>query len=399
MAAQPPSGAWESVDGPILPYARQSISPDDVRAVADTVASDWLTQGPKISAFEAAMAERCGAKFAVAVASGTAGLHLGAIALGLAPGKRLWTSPNTFVASANCGRYCGATVDFVDIDPATLNLGIDALRKKLETARAENRLPDVVVPVHFSGRPCEMAAIGALAKTFGFAVMEDAAHAVGATDEAAPVGACRHSDLTVFSFHPVKILTAGEGGMILTNRADLYERLAELRSHGITRDPSRMIGPSDGPWYYEQLGLGFHYRITDIQCALGLSQMKRLDAFLARRRELAARYDRLLDGLPVVRPALDRLDDSSWHLYVIRIPATAAARADVFGRLQADGIGVNVHYIPVHTQPSYRELGFAGGDFREAERYYAEAISLPMFAALTDRDQARVAERLGRALA
>jgi UDP-4-amino-4,6-dideoxy-N-acetyl-beta-L-altrosamine transaminase len=391
-----PRRPWESVEGPILPYARQSIAPEDAAAVASALGSDWLTQGPRIRQFEEAMAARCGARHAVAVSSGTAGLHIGALALGLGPGKRLWTTPNTFVASANCGRYCGAEVDFCDIDPATLNLGIAPLRAKLEAARRDNRLPDVVVPVHFSGRPCEMEEIGKLAREFGFAVMEDAAHAVGATDGPDPVGACRHSDLAVFSFHPVKILTTGEGGMVLTNRDDLRDALLELRTHGITREPSRMTRPPEGPWSYEQTGMGFHYRITDIQCALGLSQMGRLDAFLARRRELAARYDRLLEGLPLVRPATDRLADSSWHLYVVRVPATA--RAAVFDGLRADGIGANVHYIPVHTQPVYRQLGFADGDFPEAERYYREAISLPLFFGLTDGDQERVVESLARHL-
>jgi len=371
----------------MIPYARQSINQDDIDAVVEVLRSDWLTQGPAIERFERTVAEACGAAYAVAVSNATAALHLGALALGLGPGDTLWTSPNTFVASANCARYCGAGVDFVDIDPRSYNLSVAALEAKLRTGPP----PKLLVPVHFSGQPCEMEAIHALAARHGIAVMEDASHAVGARYRGAPVGSGR-SELTVFSFHPVKIVTTGEGGMLLTDRADLYRRLLRLRTHGITRDPAQMQGPSQGPWYYQQVELGWNYRMTDLQAALGLSQFRRLDTFLARRRALAARYDRLLASLPVTLPWQHPDCLSSWHLYVIRLRLERIRRShrDVFEGLRAAGIGVNLHYIPVHTQPYYQALGFAPGQFPEAERYYAEAITLPLFPAMTDADQERV---------
>lgn len=381
----------------MIPYGRQSISAEDIAAVESVLRSDFLTQGPAVPAFERAVAGYCGVPHAVAVNSATSALHIACVALGLGPGDRLWTSPNTFVASANCGRYCGAEVDFVDIDPETYNLCPRRLAEKLAQAASIGRLPKVLVPVHFSGQVCDMARIGALARQYGVRVIEDASHAIGAREGDAAVGACVHSDLTVFSFHPVKIITTAEGGMITTRDPELAQRLQELRSHGITRDPARMQGESDGPWYYQQITLGWNYRMTDVQAALGLSQLQRLDAFVARRRALAARYDRLLADFPLVLPRQMPGQHSAWHLYVVQL-RTAPRRA-VFERLRQRGIGVNVHYIPVHTQPYYRTFGFSAGSFPEAESYYARAISLPLYADLSDAQQDEVVAQLRAALA
>lgn len=380
----------------MIPYGRQDISEADIDAVVQVLRSDWLTQGPAIERFEHEVATYCGARHAVAVSNATAALHLACLALGLGPGDILWTSPNTFVASANCALYCGAQVDFVDIDPKTYNLSVPRLEEKLLRAEREHKLPKVLVPVHFAGQSCDMEAIGALAKRFGFAVIEDASHAIGGRYKNSRVGACEFSDMTVFSFHPVKIVTTGEGGMVLTKRADLQERLQLLRSHGITRDPSRMTEAAHGPWYYQQIGLGFNYRMTDIQAALGASQMRRLGEFVEKRQALAQRYDRLLAGLPVVTPARNPDAFSAFHLYVIRmqLQRLGKSRADVFTELRSRGIGVNLHYIPVHTQPYYARLGFRPGDFPEAERYYAEAISLPLYAALDEDQQDSVVQAL-----
>lgn len=379
----------------MIPYARQDISDEDVAAVAALLRSDFLTQGPQTPAFEAAVAAQCGARHAVAVNSATSGLHIACLALGVGPGDLVWTTPITFVASANCALYCGADVDFVDIDPKTLNLSPAALAEKLAAAERAGRLPKVVIPVHFTGEPCDMEAIGALARRYGFAVIEDASHAIGGLCHGAPVGAGHHSDVTIFSFHPVKIITTGEGGMAVTNRADLAEKMILLRSHGVTREPAQMVGASHGGWYYQQVGLGFNYRMTEIEAALGLSQLARIEQFIARRHVIADRYDALLAGLPVVRPFRDPRHRSALHLYVLRV----ADRARVFARLRDAGIGVNVHYIPVHTQPYYEARGFRAGDFPEAERYYAEALSLPMYPRLGDSEQDRVVACLREALA
>lgn len=383
-----------------IPYGRQSISEADIQAVVDVLRSDWLTQGPSIERFEQAVADYCGAAYAVAVNSATSALHIACLAAGLGEGDALWTSPNTFVASANCGLYCGAGVDFVDIDPASYNMSVDRLAEKLAAAKVAGKLPKVVIPVHFSGQPCEMERIGALAREYGFSVIEDASHAIGGKYRGEPIGNCRHSEMTVFSFHPVKIVTTAEGGMVLTNRKDLYEKLIRLRSHGITRDPALMEGESHGGWYYQQIELGFNYRITDLQAALGASQMTRLDEFVSARHRLAARYDELLAGLPVVTPWQHPDGYSGLHLYVIRLRLDRIARShrEVFEGLRARGILVNLHYIPVPSQPYYRRMGFREGDFPEAERYYAEAISLPMFATLTFEQQDRVVEALREAL-
>lgn len=384
-----------------IPYGRQAISNADIAAVVEVLKSDWLTQGPAIEQFEQTVAKACGAKYAVAVSSATAGLHLACLAAGLKPGHRLWTVPNTFVASANCGRYCGAEVDFVDIHPKTYNLDVAQLQAKLEVARQRNQLPDVVIPVHFAGQSCEMAKIHELSLEYGFTVIEDAAHAIGGQYQNQPIGNGQYSEMTVFSFHPVKIVTTGEGGMVVTNREDFYQHLLRLRSHGITREPSLMTQTNDGPWYYEQLELGFNYRMTDLQAALGHSQMQRLDKFIARRRELAHRYNQLLAGLPVILPAQHPETQSAWHLYVIQIDPTRTqkTRKAVFEHLRANQIGVQVHYIPVHTQPYYQALGFAPGDFPVAEAYYQQAISLPLYADLTNAQQDRVIQVLAEALA
>ncbi|MBE9138812.1 UDP-4-amino-4,6-dideoxy-N-acetyl-beta-L-altrosamine transaminase [Nodosilinea sp. LEGE 07088] len=376
-----------------IPYGRQNISQQDIDAVVAVLTSDWLTQGPAIAHFEQAVADYCGVTYAVAVASATAALHIACLAADLGPGDTLWTSPNTFVASANCGLYCGATVDFVDINPATYNLDVVALEAALADS---DRPPQVVVPVHFAGQSCEMAAIAPLAQRYDFTVIEDASHAIGGQYRGKPVGCCEFSDMAVFSFHPVKIITTGEGGMVLTNRQDLYEKLIRLRSHGITRDPDQMQDDSHGPWYYQQLELGFNYRMTDLQAALGLSQMQRLPAFIERRRMLADRYADLLTGLPITLPTQHSDTASSWHLYVIRLhlDQIGCSHRQVFEALRDKGIGVNLHYIPVHTQPYYQTLGFGWGDFPEAEQYYREAISLPLHYGMSLDEQDYVADCL-----
>jgi len=382
----------------MIPYGRQDISPADVQAVVDVLASDWLTQGPAVEQFERAVADYCGAAHAVAVNSATSALHIAALAAGLGPGDVLWTSPNSFVASANCALYCGAGVGFVDIDPLSYNLSAASLEEKLEAAAKEGKLPKVVVPVHFAGQSCEMEEIARLAKRFGFQVIEDASHAVGGRYRGEPVGNCRHSEMTVFSFHPVKIITTGEGGMVLTNSAELYERLIRLRSHGIVRTPQ--IQDEHGPWYYQQIDLGFNYRITDIQAALGLSQMTRLDEFVTRRHLLARRYNEKLAGLPVVLPAQLPDRHSAFHLYVIRLQLDriTKSRREVFEELRGKGILVNVHYIPIHSQQHYRQMGFRTGDFPEAEQYYNETITLPLYYALTEAEQDRVIEAVREAV-
>lgn len=377
---------------PVIPYGRQSISQDDIQAVVEVLQSDWLTQGPAVERFEKNVADYCGAAHAVAVNSATSALHIACLAAGLGPGDTLWTSPNTFVASANCGLYCGATVDFVDIDPRSYNLSVERLEEKLEQAEREGRLPKVVIPVHFAGQSCDMEAIGNLAERYGFTVIEDASHAIGGRYQGEPVGDCRYSAMTVFSFHPVKIITTGEGGMILTNNPELKEKLHRLRSHGITRAPELMTSEPHGPWYYEQIELGFNYRMTDIQAALGVSQMTRLDEFVARRNVLAQRYDAGLTGLPLLPPWRHPETYCALHLYVIRLDPEKIAKShcEVFEALRSRGILVNLHYIPVPSQTYYQRLGFRIGDFPEAERYYREAITLPLYAGLTEADQDRV---------
>jgi UDP-4-amino-4,6-dideoxy-N-acetyl-beta-L-altrosamine transaminase len=375
-----------------IPYGRQDIDRADIQSVLDVLQSDWLTQGPAIDRFERSVADCCGVKYAVAVTSATAALHIACLSLDLGDGDWLWTSPNTFVASANCGLYCGAKVDFVDIDPRTYNLSADELAQKLAHAEQQGCLPKVLIPVHFAGQSCEMDKIAALSAQYGFKVIEDASHAIGGKYRDRPIGCCEFSDLAVFSFHPVKIITTGEGGMVLTNRQDLYEKLIRLRSHGITRNPDLMQGESHGAWYYQQLELGFNYRMTDLQAALGSSQMQRLDEFVTKRRFLAQRYHQLLQDLPVTLPWQHSETNSSWHLYVIRLNLEKIDKThhQVFEELREQQIGVNLHYIPVHIQPYYQNLGFNLGDFPVAEHYYREAISIPLYYGLTEIEQDRV---------
>jgi len=381
----------------MIPYGRQDITQGDIDAVVDVLRSDFLTQGPQVPLFEKALCAATGAKHAVAVNSATSALHIACLALGLGRGGLLWTSPNTFVATANVGHLCGADVDFVDIDSDTFNMSASALRAKLHAAHEAGKLPDILIVVHMCGQSADMATIGALAREFGVRVIEDASHAIGGRYQEYPVGFCEHSDICCFSFHPVKIVTTAEGGASTTNDAELAARMERLRSHGITRDPALMRGEPDGDWYYQQIELGLNYRMTELQAALGVAQMARLEDYVARRNALAERYDRLLSDLPLRRPG--RLSGvlSAFHLYVIRVDP--ARRKAVFDHMRAAGILVNVHYIPVHTQPYWRDHGFASGDFPAAEAYYAAAISIPLYATLSDEQQDRVVAELARALA
>ncbi len=372
----------------MIPYGRQAISEEDIQAVTSVLRSDWITQGPAIPRFEQAVASYCSAPYSVAVSSATAALHLACVALGVGPTDRVWTTPNTFVASANCALYCNATVDFVDIDPATANMGVQALARKLQDAEARGGLPKVVIPVHFSGEPCDMVEISKLAHRYGFRIIEDASHAIGAKYPNGVVGDCRYSDISVFSFHPVKIITTGEGGGLTTQSPGLARKLALLRTHGITRDSTEMTVGTHGAWYYEQVMLGFNYRMTDLQAALGISQLSRIEEFVARRHLLASRYDAALQGLPVRLPHRSSLNRSALHLYVVYV--SADRRRQVFDQLRELGIGVNVHYIPVHLQPYYRRLGFREGDFPAAEQHYREAISLPLYPSLKESEQDQV---------
>lgn len=387
--------------GSTIPYGQQTISAADIAAVVDVLQSDYLTQGPVVPAFEEAVAARCGARHAVAVNSATSALHIACKALGVGPGDRVWTSPLTFVASANAALYCGADVDFVDVDPRSYNMCPERLAEKLEDAAARAVLPKVIIPVHLAGQSCDMAAIHSAANRYGVQIIEDASHAIGGSYRDQPVGNCRFSDITVFSFHPVKIITTGEGGMALTNDDNLAELMRLDRSHGVTRDPMLMTATEAAPWYYEQQRLGFNYRLTDIAAALGLSQLSALPSFIARRRQIAAAYDEALSPLPVTIPWQHPAAQSSWHLYVVRLEPrrTPHTHREVFASLRAAGIGVNLHYIPVYLQPYYRALGFAPGLCPAAEAYYGEAISLPMFAGLTDAQQAEVVAAMAEALA
>lgn len=384
----------------MIPYGRQDISQQDIDAVIEVLQSDFLTQGPKVPLFEQIVAKHVGAKHALAVNSATSALHIACLALGLGEGDWLWTTPNTFVASANCGLYCGAQVDFVDIDPKTYNLCPKELEKKLVIAKQQNKLPKVLVPVHFSGQPCDMQAIHALAQKYGFKIIEDASHAIGGKYQNEFIGNCRYSDITVFSFHPVKIITTAEGGMALTNDAVLAEKMNLYRSHGITRDSNLMTHQPDGPWYYQQVELGYNYRMTELQAALGISQIQRLDEFVAQRHQLAQRYNQLLAGLPLTLPWQHPDSYSGLHLYVIRLQLDKINKThkEVFEALREAGLGVNLHYIPVHTQPYYQNMGFKQGDFPEAEKYYQEAISLPLFPELSQQEQDFVVDALDKTL-
>ena len=378
-----------------LPYGRQTITEADIAAVVEVLRSTFLTQGPAVPAFEQAVAAKVGARHGVAVNSATSALHIACLALGLGPSDRLWTSPITFVASANCGRSCGAEVDFVDIEPATGLMSIEALTFKLEQAERNGTLPKVVVPVHLAGSSCHMAAIGALAERYGFAVLEDASHAIGGRYQGKLVGNCRFSAITVFSFHPVKIITTGEGGLATTNDPELAQRMAELRSHGIVRDAERFERQAAGPWAYEQQQLGYNYRLTDIQAALGLSQLQRLYEIVYERNRQLQCYRELLVDLPLQLLEVPEAVVSSVHLAVIRLQKTTASlHRSVFEGLRAAGIGVQLHYSPVHLHPYYRHMGFAEGQFPQAEAYATSAISLPLYPGLQVDDQHRVANTL-----
>lgn len=384
----------------MIPYGKQEITQQDIDAVVDVLQSDFLTQGPQVPAFEKSLKDFTDAKHALAVNSATSALHIACLALGLGAGDLLWTTPITFVASANCGLYCGAEVDFVDIDDATYNLCPVQLEKKLIAANKLGRLPKVLVAVHLCGQPCDMKAINKLAKEYRFKVIEDASHAIGGAYLDVPIGSCEYSDITVFSFHPVKIVTTAEGGAALTNDQQLAEKMNLFRSHGVTRDPKLMVGEFDGAWYYQQVELGYNYRMTELQAALGVSQMNRLSEFVAARHQLAKRYNKLLASLPLTLPY--QLPDtySGLHLYVIRLQLDNIDKThvQVFNELRDNGIGVNLHYIPVHTQPYYQSMGFKLGEFPAAESYYKEAISLPMFHLMSAEQQDKVVETLGNIL-
>lgn len=380
----------------LIPYGKHNISEDDIKAVVDVLRSDFLTQGPVVPQFERAVANYCGARYGVAVNSATSALHIACAALGVGRGDMVWTTPITFVASANCARYCGADVDFVDIDPKTYNMSVDRLSEKLENAKRSARLPKVVIPVHLSGQSCEMEAIHDLSKIYGFRIIEDASHAIGGDYQNKKVGSCIFSDITVFSFHPVKIITTGEGGMAVTNDLELVKHMARLRSHGITRDPTEMAKPPDGSWYYQQIDLGFNYRMTDIQAALGICQLRRVDEFVRQRHAIALQYEQLLSDSAVTRPWQHNDSYSSLHLYIIRLPGGEKKfnHREIFERMRSEGVGVNLHYIPVYRQPYYESLGFSPRDFPEAERYYSEAITLPIYPGLSPQQQQDVVRRL-----
>ena len=384
----------------MIPYGKQDITQADIDAVVNVLKSDFLTQGPQVPAFERALMDSTGANHALAVNSATSALHIACLALELGAGDRLWTTPVTFVASANCGLYCGASVDFVDIDPATYNLCPVALKEKLIRAKKEGVLPKVLVAVHLCGQPCDMKAIHALSIEYGFKVIEDASHAIGGRYLEQPIGSCEYSDITVFSFHPVKIVTTAEGGAALTNSKALADKMALYRSHGITRDEALMENASHGGWYYEQVDLGFNYRMTELQAALGVSQMSRLSEFVTARHELAVRYYDKLASLPIILPYQLPNTYSGLHLYVIRLNLNEISKThkEVFDELRENGIGVNLHYIPVHLQPYYQKMGFKRGDFPNAESYYSNAISLPMFHGMTHEQQDEVISKLTQIL-
>lgn len=369
-----------------IPYGRQNISQTDIDAVVNVLKSDFLTQGPQVPAFEESIKDAVDVKYAYAMNSATSALHVACMALDVGKGDIVWTTPVTFVASANCALYCGADIDFVDIDEHTYNMSVSSLRNKLDKAKVENKLPKVVIPVHLCGQPCEMQAIHELSKEFGFFIVEDASHAIGGKYQEQPIGNCQYSDMTVFSFHPVKIITTAEGGVLTTNNSDLAKKIELLRSHGITRDTNLMRNDSEGAWYYEQIALGYNYRMTELQAALGVSQMVNLSDITAKRHIIVGKYNELLKDLPVITPFNIPEGYSGLHLYVIRLDFSKVkkTRKEVFDVLRAANIGVNVHYIPVHLQPYYQGIGFKKGDFPVAEQYYASAITLPLYPELSD---------------
>lgn len=385
----------------MIPYSRQEITETDIAEVEKVLRSDFLTQGPKVPKFEQAVAKYCGASYAVAVNSATSSLHISCLALDLGPGDWLWTSPNTFVASANCGRYCGAEIDFVDIDPKTYNMSVEALSEKLIHAEKFGKLPKIVIPVHFAGQPCDMPKIHELSKRYGFKIIEDASHAIGASYNQIKVGACTHSDITVFSFHPVKIITSAEGGMALTNDKAIADKIFRLRTHGITNDKTKMKQQYENEiWNYQQIDLGFNYRMNDIQAAIGLNQLKRLDQYVKRRHEIAEFYDDQFKNLQIITPWQAPYVYSSYHLYpiLIKINSNIKSQKQIYNELRTNNISVNIHYIPVHRHPYYEDLGFKKNDFPIAEKFHQEAISIPMYAILQDEHQERVIETLKKVM-
>ena len=384
----------------MIPYGKQNINQADIDSVVNVLQSDFLTQGPQVPLFEKTVAGYCGAEFGVAVNSATSALHIACLALDLGKGDYLWTSPNSFVASANCGLYCGAKVDFVDIDQKTYNLSAVKLEQKLIQAKKENRLPKIVIPIHFAGQSCDMKKIHSLSQEYDFKIIEDASHAIGGKYLDKPIGGCQYSDITVFSFHPVKIITTAEGGLATTNSKELAEKMQLYRSHGITRDESLMTNKPDGDWYYQQVDLGFNYRMTELQAALGVSQIQRLDEFVSKRHILQERYSSLLNGLPILKPYQDKDSYSALHLYPVQVDLDSVdkSRQQIFDELRQSGIGVNVHYIPIHTQPYYQQLGFQEGDFPNSEVYYDRIISIPLFHAMTIEQQDKVCNSIKKAL-
>ncbi len=380
----------------MIPYGRQSISQDDINSVISVLQSDFLTQGPQVPLFEKVVANYCGVDYGIAVNSATSALHIACLALGLGKGDLLWTSPNSFVASANCGLYCGAEVEFVDIDQQTYNLSTKELESKLILAKQKNKLPKIVIPVHFAGQSCDMKKIYSLSQEYGFYIIEDASHAIGGKYLDKYIGSCQYSDITVFSFHPVKIITTAEGGLATTNNASIAKKMSLYRSHGITRDQKLMSKVSEGDWYYQQIGLGFNYRMTELQAALGSSQINRLDEFIDKRHSLQKRYDTLLKDLPIVLPYQSQDAYSALHLYpvLIELEKTGKGREKIFNELRNKGIGVNVHYIPIHLQPYYKSLGFKTGDYPNAENYYNRVISIPLFYDMTMNEHDKVVEAL-----
>lgn len=383
----------------MIPYGRQNISEDDIQSVIEVLRSDFLTQGPIGTKFEKAVAKYCGARYGIAVNSATSALHLACLSLGVGPGDTVWTSAITFVASANCAVYCGAKVDFVDIDPVTYNMSVDYLEKKLIKAKKNNCLPKVVIPVHLCGQSCDMEKIHILSQTYGFKIIEDASHAIGGKYKKKPIGNCKYSDIAVFSFHPVKIITTGEGGMLMTNKASINQQVQRLRSHGITRDPEEMTHAPDGPWYYQQIELGFNYRMTDVLATLGLNQLKRLDEFVKKRHAIVRLYQKRFADFPIILPDQDQNCYSAFHLFVVRFPKSETIdRKMVFERLRASGILVNLHYIPVYHHPYYQKFGYEHKDFPEAEKYYSEAISLPIYPGLTEEQIKMIADTVTKPL-
>jgi UDP-4-amino-4,6-dideoxy-N-acetyl-beta-L-altrosamine transaminase len=384
----------------MIPYGKHDISKEDIDAVIHVLKSDFITQGPTVEKFERVVSEFCKANYGIATNSATSALHIACLSIGLGKGDYLWTSTITFVASANCGLYCNANIDFVDIDPKTYNISSKALEEKLIQARQDNKLPKVVIPVHFAGQPCEMKKIYQLSQEYGFKIIEDASHSIGGEYKGQPVGNCKYSDITIFSFHPVKIITTGEGGMALTNSATLAKKMLLLRSHGVTRDQELIANENEGPWFYQQIELGYNYRMTDIQAALGISQMKRLNEFINNRHKIKQRYDKKLSNMPVVIPYQSENSYSALHLYPIQIRCNSLKKTheQIFKEMRENNIGVNLHYIPVHTQPYYQNMGFKKGDYPNAEHYYSRAMSLPIFNTMTTMQQDEVIAVLAKVL-